>query len=229
MKEILQGKVKTVYDTEDAENVLIEFHDKVTAGNGRKVDFPEGKGEVCCQISSILFEKIAKVGVKTHYLSVDANKMCCKRVDIVPIEVVCRNLAAGSIVRETPFEEGISFHPPLVEFYLKDDSKNDPLLTLDRVRLMKYNPYDYIGITQLINVTLKSIFDEMDMDLVDFKLEFGHTSSGDLVVADELSPDSMRLWKKGTKESFDKDLFRKEKGDIVRAYKYILQQLKEFS
>ena len=229
MKEILTGKVKTVYGTEDADNVLIEFHDKVTAGNGRKVDFPEGKGEVCCQISSILFEKIAKVGVKTHYLGADGNKMRCKRVDIVPIEVVCRNLAAGSIVRETTFEEGMSFYPPLVEFYLKDDAKDDPLLTPDRVRLMGHNPYDYIGITQLINVTLKSIFDEMDIDLVDFKLEFGRTSSGDLIVSDEISPDSMRLWKKGTKERFDKDLFRKEEGDIVEAYKYILQKLRQIA
>ena len=239
MKEILTGKVKTVYPTDDLNTVLIQYEDKVTAGNGRKVDFPEGKGKVCCEISKILFEKMEESGIKTHYLSMpphgvvvtmDPRKvMCCKKVDIVPIEVIVRNVCAGSIVRQTTLEEGKILNWPLVEWYLKDDEKDDPLLTTDRIMLMGYGPelLQEMGRTARdVNSILKIIFREMDLTLVDFKLEFGYDANKNLLLADELSPDGMRLWRKG--ESFDKDLFRKEEGDIVKAYEYILQQLKNF-
>ena len=240
MKELLEGKVKTVYPTDDPNTVLIQYEDKVTAGNGRKVDFPEGKGKVCCEISKILFEKMEESGIKTHYLSMpphgvvvilDPRKvMCCKKVDIVPIEVIVRNVCAGSIVRQTTLEEGKIINWPLVEWYLKDDEKDDPLLTTDRIMLMGYGLellQEMERVAREVNSILKTIFREMDLTLVDFKLEFGYDAHKNLLLADELSPDGMRLWRKG--ESFDKDLFRKEEGDIVKAYEYILQQLKEFS
>ena len=230
MKELLQGKVKTVYDTEDAEKVLIEFHDKVTAWNGKHVEYPPEKGATCCLISALLFELLEKRGIKTHYLELPSlNKMICKKLTIVPLEVICRNIAAGSIVKTTTLAEGTLISPPIVEFFLKDDSKDDPLLTPDRVRLMGHDPEPLIERTKEINYELQSLFTLMGIDLVDFKLEYGYDVHGDLFLADELSPDNMRLWKRGTKERFDKDLFRKDEGDIVEAYKYILQHLRQFA
>jgi len=224
--EIIQGKVKTVYSTDDPNIVLIQYEDKVTAGNGRHVDFPEDKGAVCCKISSFLFEKMEKYQIKTHYIGMPTHRaMSCKRVDIIPIEVVVRNVAAGSIVRETTIEEGTEFGWPLVEFYLKDDEKDDPLLTTARINLMGYGD-DLAKLEQLareVNVVLKETFDDIGLTLVDFKLEFGYDSEQNLLLADELSPDGMRLWKEG--KSFDKDLFRKGKGDIVVAYQTILTNL----
>ena len=231
MKELIQGKVKTVWSTDQLGEVIVEYNNKVTAGNGRKIDFPEGKGEVCCEISSILFEKLQQVGVDTHYIELETpTRMRCKKVNIIPIEVVVRNVAAGSLCRQTYLREGIPLHPPLVEFYLKDDDKDDPLLTIDRMERMGYNEILYsllISNALKVNDVLKEIFSNMDLDLIDFKLEFGNDrENGHLLLADELSPDSMRLWKKGTRERFDKDLFRKEEGNIVNAYCYILSELR---
>ena len=152
--------------------------------------------------------------------------MAVKKVDIIPIEVVVRNVAAGSIVRQTPLEEGTVFSNPLVEFYLKDDGKDDPLLTEDRARLI--GDYPLRKLKQLaseVNVVLQDIFNKIDLTLVDLKLEYGYDVNGNLLLADELSPDGMRLWKKGTSESFDKDLFRNDNGDILLAYQTILTNL----
>ena len=226
MKVIIEGKVKTVYQGDDAQKVIIEYHDKVTAGNGEKEDYPLGKGALCCSISSLLFEKLAKEGIPTHYINmVGANKMICRKVDIVPLEVICRNRAAGTIVKQTTLHEGQPLPHPIVEFYLKDDSKNDPLLTPDRVRLMGYDPQPFIDMTVRINDHLRQLFYILGIDLVDFKLEYGYDAHGDLYLADEISPDSMRLWQVGTNERFDKDLFRKNEGDIVPAYRQILDKL----
>ena len=230
MTEIIKGKVKTVFTTSEPDKVLIQYEDKVTAGNGRKVDFPEGKGKVCMEISELLFKKIEEAGIKTHYIDTFPERiMSCKKVDIIPIEVVVRNVAAGSIVRQTTIEEGTKLNNPLVEFYLKDDERDDPLLTVDRIILMGHGndirPLSFHA--RAVNAILKGIFQDIGLTLVDFKLEFGYDVDKNLLLADELSPDGMRLWKKGTKERFDKDLFRKDEGDIVEAYKYILTQLKK--
>ena len=228
---ILAGKVKTVYDVDgDAQKVLIKFHDKVTAGNGRLVEFPEDKGKTCCLISALLFELLEKNGIRTHYLGTEGlDSMLCRKLTIIPLEVICRNIAAGSIVRTTTINEGTLLQPPLVEFFLKDDTKNDPLLTPDRVRLMGHDPKPLIERTHEINYQLQSLFTLCGLDLVDFKLEFGYDAHGDLYLADELSPDNMRLWRKDTKARFDKDLFRKDEGDIVEAYKTVLAQLRQFA
>ena len=231
MKEILAGKVKTVYDYDgDAGKVLIEFHDKVPAWNGKAVEVPEEKGKVCCLISALLFEKLSNHGIRSHYIDCPSlNTMLCKKLTIIPVEVIVRNIAAGSIVKTTTLTEGTLIQPPIVEFFLKDDSKNDPLLTADRVRLMGVDTKPLIQQALDINGILQQLFLLCGIDLVDFKLEFGHDAHGDLYLADELSPDNMRLWKKDTHERFDKDLFRKDEGDIVEAYKYILQKLRQFA
>ena len=228
MTEIIQGKVKTVFPTDNPEEVIIQYEDRVTAGNGKKELYVEDKGAICCEISRILFNILEDEGIRTHYITMPTHKaMCCRRVEIIPIEVVVRNIAAGSIVRQTTLEEGQHINWPLVEFYLKDDEKDDPLLTEDRIKLMGYGneirPLQFIA--REVNAILQDIFNKIDLTLVDFKLEFGYDSEQNLLLADELSPDGMRLWREG--KSFDKDLFRKGEGDIVEAYQYILSELKK--
>ena len=228
---IYEGKVKSVYDVPgDAQKVTMLFHDKVTAFEGARVDYPKDKGATCCLISALLFEMLERNGIKTHYIELPSlNQMLCKKLTIVPVEVIVRNIAAGSIVKNTNINEGVLIQPPIVEFFLKDDSKGDPLLTPDRVRLMGIDPQPMIDRSIDINYHLQSLFLLCGIDLVDFKLEFGHNAHGDLFLGDELSPDNMRLWRKDTKQRYDKDLFRKDEGDIVDAYKYILQQLRQFA
>ena len=226
MKELIKGKVKTVYAVDDVNRVMIMYHDKVTAGNGEKEDVIESKGEINCKITDILFKELEKQGVQTHRVDTIGHTMLCTKVDIIPVEFVVRNVAAGSIVRQTTLDEGKRFEFPLVEYYLKDDSKNDPLLTEDRLTLMGYDNLTPINMKCLaINMVLKDIFSRIGLDLVDFKLEFGYDSGQNLLLADELSPDSMRLWKKGTQESMDKDIFRKGDGNIIPAYQKILDDL----
>ena len=225
--EITKGKLKTVFTTSEPDKVLIQYEDRVTAGNGKKVDYPEGKGKVCMDISAFLFQLLEEHDIKTHYLDTFPERiMSCKKVDIIPIEVVVRNVVAGSIVRQTTLEEGRIINWPVVEFYLKDDEKDDPLLTEDRMNLMgDYPTRRMIQIAREVNAVLQNIFRKINLTLVDFKLEFGYDSEHNLLLADELSPDGMRLWREG--KSFDKDLFRKEKGDIVEAYQYILSELEK--
>jgi len=227
MKELIQGKVKTVFETDEEDKVLIRYEDKVSAFNGEHIEYPRDKGAICCMISAILFEELGRVGIKTHYIdSPTLNTMLCHKVNIVPVEVTCRNRAAGSIIEHTKgLREGQLFDPPIIEFFLKDDYKGDPLLTLDRVRLMGIDPKPFIVRTIEINWELQRIFKDIGMDLIDFKLEFGRDERGGLYLADEISPDSMRLWKIGSDERYDKDLFRKDEGDIVPAYREILDRL----
>ena len=224
----VKGKVKTVFSTDNLEEVLIRYEDRVTAGNGKKELYVEDKGAICCEISRLLFLMLEEEDIRTHYITMPThNSMCCRRVEIIPIEVVVRNIAAGSIARQTTLEEGDIIDWPLVEFYLKDDAKDDPLLTEDRICLMGYGDEidELIFQAREVNAILKHIFSAIGLTLVDFKLEFGYDCNDNLLLADELSPDGMRLWKEGTTESFDKDLFRKDKGDIVTAYRSILKRL----
>ena len=226
--EIIKGKVKTVFTTDDPDKVLIQYEDKVTAGNGKKELLVEDKGRICCEISALIFKKLEEEGIDTHYLNTfPVSIMSCKKVDIIPLEVIVRNLAAGSICRQTTIPEGKLFMKPLVEFHLKDDSKDDPLLTFDRMKYMGYDPEEFIEPALKINKVLIKVFHNIGLDLVDFKVEFGVDSKGNLLLADEISPDSCRLWKTGTKQSMDKDLFRNDEGDIIEPYKIILKKLQE--
>ena len=226
--EIIKGKVKTVFTTDDPDKVLIQYEDKVTAGNGKKELIVEYKGRICCEISAIIFKKLEKEGIKTHYLNTfPVSIMSCKKVDIIPLEVIVRNLAAGSICRQTTIPQGKLFYKPLVEFHLKDDSKDDPLLTPARMMLMGYDPDTFVDTAIAINSVLIKVFHNIGLDLVDFKVEFGLDSKGNLLLADEISPDSCRLWKTGTQQSMDKDLFRNDEGGIIEPYKIILKKLQE--
>ena len=225
-----EGKVKSLYRMADEPDmVYIHFHDKVTAGNGRRIDFPEGKGKTCCLISALLFEMLEGRGIRTHYIDCpNLDTLLCKKLTIVPVEVIVRNIAAGSIVSQTTISEGTLFNPPIVEYFLKDDAKDDPLLTPDRVGLMGIDPEPMKEAALQVNNHFQILFAQLGIDVVDFKLEFGYDSNGNLCLGDELSPDNMRLWKKGTKERFDKDLFRKGEGNIAEAYKTILTNLQQF-
>ncbi len=226
MSLLVKGKVKTVFELANPDTVLIQYEDRVTAGNGEKIAYPEGKGSICCQISKLIFKKIEQSGIKTHYIkTIQDNHMICKKVDIIPLEVIVRNIAAGSICRQTTIPEGKLFMTPLVEFHLKDDSKDDPLLTYDRMKLIGYDQAEFIKPALDINKILTKLFFNIGLDLVDFKIEFGLDKDRNLILADEISPDSCRLWKTGTRNSFDKDLFRKDEGDILEAYKHILNSL----
>jgi|TARA_R100000081_G_scaffold47944_2_gene22887 phosphoribosylaminoimidazole-succinocarboxamide synthase len=228
MKPIVDGKVKSVYQGVDPEQVLIHYHDKVTAGNGEKEDYPKGKGKINNDISCIIFKELEKAGIRTHFIQYAGPAlMRCKKVDIIPIEVVVRNIADGSIVRQTTIPKDTVFNPPLIEFYLKDDSKNDPLLTEDRLSLMGYSNLRLIKqYARETNAVVSDLFKRIGITLVDFKIEFGTTADGKVVVADEISPDGCRL-RNAEGQSMDKDLFRKEKGDIINAYQEILDKLKK--
>tara|TARA_A100001234_G_scaffold219395_1_gene230091 strand:- start:858 stop:1553 length:696 start_codon:yes stop_codon:yes gene_type:complete len=226
MKPIVDGKVKSVYQGVDPEQVLIHYHDKVTAGNGEKEDYPEGKGKINNQISCLIFKELEKAGIKTHFIQYAGPAlMRCKKVAIIPIEVVVRNIADGSIVRQTNIPKDTVFNPPLIEFYLKDDSKNDPLLTEDRLSLMGYKDLRLLKqYARETNAIVSDLFKKIGITLVDFKIEFGSTAEGKIVVADEISPDGCRL-RNADNKSMDKDLFRKGEGDIVEAYDAILKSL----
>ena len=193
MNEILKGKVKTLFETDNPEEVLIRYEDCVTAGNGQMIEYPKGKGAICCLMTAMLFEYLESNSIRTHFIDCPSlDSMKCRKLKIAPVEVICRNIASGSIVRTTNITEGFLIQPPIVEFFLKDDSKNDPLLTPDRVRLMGINTKPLIEKTLDINSLLQPLFMLCGIDLVDFKLEFGHDAHGDLFLADELSPDNMR-------------------------------------
>ena len=226
---IVKGKVKSVIQGIDDDQVLIHYHDTVTAGNGKKKDHPKGKGEINAKISSLIFRQLERATIKTHFIqSAGPGIMRCKKVDIIPIEVVVRNVADGSIVRETTIPKDTVFNPPLVEFYLKDDNKNDPLLTEDRLTLMGYTNLRRIKqYAKETNAVVSDLFKRIGITLIDFKLEFGTTVNGDIVVADEISPDGCRLRNKETNQSMDKDLFRKGTGDIIAAYTEIMDKLIE--
>ena len=228
MKPIVDGKVKSVYQGVDPEQVLIHYHDKVTAGNGEKEDYPKGKGKINNDISCIIFKELEKAGIRTHFIQYAGPAlMRYKKVDIIPIEVVVRNIADGSIVRQTTIPKDTVFNPPLIEFYLKDDSKNDPLLTEDRLSVMGYKNLRLIKqYARETNAVVSDLFKKIGITLVDFKIEFGTTADGKVVVADEISPDGCRL-RNADGESMDKDLFRKDNGDIIKAYTEILESLKE--
>ncbi len=167
MKELVKGKVKTVYAVDNVEHVMIFYHDRVTAGNGEKEDTISKKGEINCKITDILFKELEKQNIQTHRIETIGHTMLCQKVKIIPVEFVVRNVAAGSIVRQTTIKEGTEFGWPLVEYFLKDDEKDDPLLTEDRIRLMGDYPLRVMEqITREVNGILGRIFREIGLTLV---------------------------------------------------------------
>ena len=225
---LLSGKAKSVYEW-DGDHVLVEFRDDITAFDAEKHDQVAGKGVVNCKISAKLFEVLTEHRIENHFVRLHSdNEMICRKVEIVPIEVIVRNYAAGSLVRRYPFQEGIELPHPIVNMDLKNDAYHDPLvntdiaLALGLANLQDQREMREIGLR--VNEVLSPYFDEIDLILADFKIEIGHFN-GKLIVADEISPDTMRLWDKVTRKSLDKDVYRFDKGDVQHTYQTIFKMI----
>jgi phosphoribosylaminoimidazole-succinocarboxamide synthase len=231
MGELLyEGKAKRIYRTADEQIVLVEYKDSATAFNGEKKAEISGKGQLNNEISSNIFIMLKEQGIESHFVEkVSANSQLVKRVTIIPLEVVVRNVAAGSMAKRLGMEEGKPLKKPIVEFYLKDDDLGDPLITEDHIFEMNLATQGEIAILKdralEINNVLSTFFKEIGINLIDFKLEFGKDASGKIVLADEISPDTCRLWDSKTNEKLDKDVFRRDLGSLTEAYEKILNRL----
>ena len=231
---IYEGKAKILYSTADPEVLLAVYKDDATAFNAQKRGTIEGKGAINCQITAVLFDWLGSMGVPTHYIdSPEPNQMKVKAVTIVPLEVVVRNVAAGSLCRETGLPEGKVLSSPLVEYYYKSDELGDPLLTRDRIFLLDLvtpqRLFEIENMARQINQLLQSFFEKCNIILVDFKLEFGIDKEQNLLLADEISPDTCRLWDKSQTDPqakvMDKDRFRKDLGKVESAYQEVQQRI----
>ena len=234
---IYEGKAKKIFAHEDSEKVIIEFKDDATAFNALKKAKFEGKGELNCLISSKIFEFLIKNKIPTHYIGLkDKTSIIAQKIKIIPLEIVLRNTAYGSLCRQTTIKQGTVLENPLIDIYLKNDSLNDPLLTKDRINLLNIiSNKDLNFITNLtlkVNELLKKFFYDINLNLVDFKLEFGHNSKGKIVLGDEISPDNCRLWdlnlNNDTIVSLDKDRFRNDLGGLIEAYSEINNRINNF-
>jgi phosphoribosylaminoimidazole-succinocarboxamide synthase len=231
MKELLyEGKAKRIFSTEDEQTVLIEYKDSATAFNGQKKADITGKGRLNNEITSLLFLKLQEQGIPSHFIKrISETEQLVKRVTIIPLEVVVRNIAAGSLSKRLGIEEGKELTKPLVEFYLKNDDLGDPLLTRPHIYELNIATKKEITILKKkalkINTVLSSFFNELGINLIDFKLEFGKDAEGSILLADEISPDTCRLWDKKTNEKLDKDVFRRDLGSLTEAYETILARL----
>lgn len=229
---IYEGKGKRLYKTQEQGYIQAEFKDDLTAFNAQKRGEQKGKGELNCLISQALFELLESRGVATHYVRLVENHiMLCKKIEMIPLEVVVRNIATGSLSKRLGIEEGRSLPFALVEFYYKDDALGDPLLNdehclvLGAVRNREVLE-ELKTLGKKINEILSEFFALRDLVLVDFKLEFGFSEDGELLLADELSPDNLRLWDKHTGKKLDKDVFRQDLGDVKNAYEEVLHRIR---
>jgi phosphoribosylaminoimidazole-succinocarboxamide synthase len=227
---LYEGKAKRIYATDDSGIVRVQYKDSATAFNGEKKAEIVGKGRLNNEITSLLFSKLSESGIKSHFIEkISANEQLVKRVEIIPLEVVVRNFAAGSFSKRLGVEEGKKLSRSIVEFYLKDDSLGDPLITDDHVDVLKLASTDEVGELKeaalKINTVLAGFFAEIGVTLIDFKLEFGKDAEGNILLADEISPDTCRLWDMETQQKLDKDVFRRDLGNLTDAYKTILTRL----
>lgn len=230
-KELIhEGKAKKLYSTEDEKLLVQEFKDDATAFNGAKKSTISGKGELNCTISSIFFEYLQSYHVPTHFVKIlSPNEMLVKKVEIIPIEAVMRNIATGSLVKRFAFQEGKQLDYPIFELYLKNDELNDPLINEYHACAMHLARPEEIRsmyrTTAKINSILKSYLERRGLVLVDFKLEFGRDDNGELILADEISPDTCRFWDKKTHKKLDKDRFRFDMGGVEKAYREVLERI----
>ena len=236
-KLIYEGKAKKVFTHDDVDKVKIEFKDDATAFNALKKEKFEGKGKLNCLISARIFEILIKKNIPTHFIELEnENTMIAKKIKVIPLEIVLRNTAYGSLCKQTTIKPGTVLAKPLIDIYLKNDELNDPLITEDRIALMNIvssKDLDFIiDLTLKINLILKSFFKNIQLQLVDFKLEFGYDSKNRLLLGDEISPDNCRLWdlnqKNDTIVSLDKDRFRNDLGGLIEAYSEIHQRINDF-
>ena len=229
MKLLIEGKAKKIFYTKDKDVLLQYFKDDTTAFNNKKKKIFKNKGILNNEISAIIFQHLNKNSIKTHFIKkISDREQLIKKVDIIPLEVVIRNVAAGSIIKKFNIKKGKKINPPIIEFYLKSDILNDPFMNADHITYLKVATYKEIKRISLqalkINTLLYNLFFSLGIILVDFKLEFGRYKKS-IVLADEISPDSCRLWDKKTKSSLDKDVFRENKGDLISAYNKIHYKL----
>lgn len=225
---LYEGKAKKVRKFGE-KTVLLEFKDDATAGNKAKHDIFLGKGELNCEISTMLFRHLNKDSFKrSHFIDrVNSHTQLCHRINIIPLEVIVRNLSAGTFCKRYGVYKGIKFKRPIIEFCLKNDDLNDPLITEDAILelgITDRNTLEQMTLDSMhINSVLSSLFKKMNLTLVDFKLEFGNTYTNEddrIMLADEICPDTMRLWD-SDQNSYDKDLYREETGDLLAGYKII--------
>lgn len=230
LEKLYEGKAKVLYKTDDPDKLIAYFKDSATAFDALKKATIEGKGVLNNKIASFFFELLNKEGIPTHFIKrISEREMLVYRVEIIPVEVVVRNVAAGSIVKRLGIKEKTEFKPPLIEFYLKNDELHDPIICKEHVLAMNLATEDEIErmkeLALKVNEILGRFLKEQGILLVDFKLEFGRRPDGSIVVADEISPDTCRLWDEKTGERLDKDRFRFDLGDLIEGYKKILEKI----
>ena len=227
---LYEGKAKQVYSTENKNEFIVYFKDDATAFNGEKKAKISSKGILNNKISTIMFEMLHENQINTHFLkSLSDREMLVKRVEILPLEVIVRNITAGSFCKRYGIEEGLVLDEPIFELCYKNDEYGDPMLNDDHAVAMNLATREEIAFlkeqTLKINELMKDFFLKMDLKLVDFKLEFGKDSEGNIILADEISPDTCRLWDVNTNEKLDKDRFRKDLGDLVQGYEEVLSRM----
>jgi phosphoribosylaminoimidazole-succinocarboxamide synthase len=227
---LYEGKAKRIYTTNDPSIVWVEYKDSATAFNGEKKAEIIGKGRLNNEITSLLFSKLHNQGIQSHFVKkLSETEQLIKRVQIIPLETVVRNIAAGSLSKRTGMPEGKELSRTLVEFYFKNDDLGDPLFTEDHIIELQLATKEQIETLRQkalqVNEILTALFKELEITLVDFKLEFGLDESGEILLADEISPDTCRLWDANTNEKLDKDVFRRNLGSLTAAYEKILAKL----
>ena len=230
---LYEGKGKKLFATSDENVVIAEFKDDLTAFNAEKKGVESGKGALNCQISSLLFELLSKNGVESHYIKrLNDIDMLCKKVSIIPIEVVVRNIATGSLTKRLGISEGSVLPFALVEFYYKDDALGDPIINDEHCKILglvkEQGELEVLKAeARKINEILRDFFDKRGLKLVDFKLEFGWDKDSKIILADEISPESCRFWDKQTNQKLDKDRFRQNLGSVKVAYEEVLKRILE--
>ncbi|MCD8322801.1 MAG: phosphoribosylaminoimidazolesuccinocarboxamide synthase [Oscillospiraceae bacterium] len=229
-EQLYEGKAKKVYATEDPQVVIVSYKDDATAFNGLKKGQIAGKGSINNRVTNYLMQLLEKEGVPTHFVEeLNDRETAVKKVSIVPLEVIIRNISAGSFAKRYGVEEGIVFDEPTIEFSYKNDDLGDPLINEYHVLALKLATREEIDLIKTmafkINDVLKAFFAGVNVDLVDFKLEFGKTADGQIVLADEISPDTCRFWDSTTHEKLDKDRFRRDLGNVEDAYTEMLHRI----
>ncbi|HGH0554048.1 TPA: phosphoribosylaminoimidazolesuccinocarboxamide synthase [Clostridioides difficile] len=227
---LYEGKAKQVYSTDNENEYVVYYKDDATAFNGEKKAEISSKGILNNKISTIIFEMLKENNINTHFIkSLSDREMLAKKVEILPLEVIVRNIAAGSICKRVGLEEGVVFDEPIFEISYKNDAYGDPMLNDDYAVAMKLATREELKFlreeTLKINELLKAFFLKLNLKLVDFKIEFGKDSEGNIILADEVSPDTCRLWDVNTNEKLDKDRFRKDLGDLVEGYTEVLSRM----
>lgn len=229
---IYEGKAKQLYTTEDESKLIIHYKDDATAFNGVKKASIEHKGELNNAITTLIFKQLIQAGIPTHYIeTLNDRDQLCHKVSIIPLEVIVRNIIAGSMAKRLAIPEGTLAPRPIYELCYKNDDLGDPLINEDHALALNVVSEDELAeikrLTLNINEELKHLFSKININLVDFKLEFGKLPNGTIVLADEISPDTCRLWDKDTNQKLDKDRFRRDLGQVEDAYQEILKRLKE--